>query len=316
MVVEVWIRCITMSVLKTTAKCVISTSKGDIEVELWAKECPITCKNFMNIALNNDFNGDSFDNYTKGKYLSLVRSEEHLQKSTSELVVEWNSRLSISQDGILCWKPKEKTFFISTDKWKNYPTHEFTIFGMVVGNSIYKFREWLSSDIDTGNSDKSDIKRFIYPPVVEDLVVTISYFTDLKEKSSIIPSNDLEHPKRKLNIMPKVVLSFNNGDDDDENDEVKIIPKIKMKASPLLNRKRKIRKRDSVDNKNDDRTANAINSMNDAGVNDKKDSEPLEGVDTDKPIIETKCNKPKKQLDATALLKKMRASNNGKGMFS
>lgn len=306
-----------MSVLKTTAKCVISTSKGDLEVELWAKECPNTCRNFMDMALHNDFNGDSFNSYSEGKYLSVVRSVEHLQKGVSELKIEWNSRLSITQDGILCWNPKERTFFISTNKWQNYATDEFTIFGMVVGDSIYKFREWLSSDIDTESNDKSDIKKFIYPPVIEDIIITIPYFKDLKEKRSIAQNNDLEPPKKNRSLMPKVVLSFDDGDDDGE--EVNIIPKIKMKASPLLNRKRKIRKLDAVDsNKQNekDKLAKDIDKDNSTEMEDKTDSEASERVSTEKKNVLTESEKPKKQLDAMALLKQMRASNNGKGMFS
>ncbi|KAG0665448.1 Peptidyl-prolyl isomerase cwc27 [Maudiozyma exigua] len=306
-----------MSVLRTTAKCEISTSKGNLEVELWAKECPNTCRNFMNIALSNDFNGDSFNNYLEGKYLFLERSKEHLEKGGSELKVEWNSRFSITQDGILCWNPKKRSFFISTGIWTNYPTNEFTIFGMVVGESIYKLREWLSSDIDTENNDKTGNKKFIYPPVIENVDITIPYFTDLIIKKNKIPRMDIMPPKTKLKAMPRVVLSF----DDDDEGEVNVIPKIKMKASPLLNRKRKIRKVDSLDRNEQNehgKPVEVITDIYDADQEDDKNGELPHGSDTNKVTIETEpeTEKPKNKLDAMELLKKMKSSNNGKGMFS
>lgn len=305
-----------MSVLRTTAKCEISTSKGNLEVELWAKECPNTCRKFMNIALSNNFDGDSFNNYVEGQSLYLVRSKEHLEESAPELKVEWNSRLSITQDGILCWNPKKESFFISTGIWTNYPTNEFTIFGMVVGESIYKLREWLSSDIDTENNDKSGNKKFIYPPVIEKVDVMIPYFTDLILKKNRMPSLDIMPPKTKLKTMSKVVLSF-----DDDEGEMNVIPKIKMKASPLLSRKRKIRKVDSVDRNEQnehEKPVEVIANVNGADLEDDKNGELSQGSDTNKVTLETESEigKPKKKLDTMELLKKMKASNNGKGMFS
>lgn len=35
----------------TSGRVLLSTSKGDLEVELWSKECPKACRNFIALAL-------------------------------------------------------------------------------------------------------------------------------------------------------------------------------------------------------------------------------------------------------------------------
>lgn len=39
---------------------VITTSLGEIEIELWSKECPKACRNFVQLCLENFFDGTIF----------------------------------------------------------------------------------------------------------------------------------------------------------------------------------------------------------------------------------------------------------------
>lgn len=40
-----------------SGKVLLSTSKGDLEIELWAKECPKACRNFIALALEGYYDG-------------------------------------------------------------------------------------------------------------------------------------------------------------------------------------------------------------------------------------------------------------------
>ena len=299
-----------MSGLKTSAKCVLYTSKGDLEVELWAKECPLTCRHFIESSQRGNFNNDSFNNYIKGKYLSLVRSTGNGQSEKLHSI-EYNSRLSISQDGILSWDIKNETFLISTDEWLNYPRNELTIFGKLVGGSIYKLREWLRNDLE----NDSQGTKFIYPPIINNIEITIPYFNYIsadqpREDKPAMPS---EPPRKKMKSVAKVKLSFNDDEEDEEEygDLIPMKTKIRMKASPLLYRRQKkhntkIKSEPSeVDNRNTKEipTDKFSESSSDA---------PSEFNDTTSTIQ----NKSNKKVDPMALLAKMRAANNGKNIFS
>ena len=50
----------------TKGKVVIVTSKGEIEIELWAKETPKTCRNFVQLCLENYYDDVIFHRIIKG----------------------------------------------------------------------------------------------------------------------------------------------------------------------------------------------------------------------------------------------------------
>lgn len=220
-----------MSTPRTTAKCVIHTSKGDLEVELWANECPRTSRFFIKCCLNNEFDGNTLNYFIKDRYIKLIRQENDRVHELT--LTEPNSRLKVSQDGILCWDIKSDTWLISTQAWDNYFDNNITVFGKIVGDSIYKFRELTRNELDPSSSNT----RFLYPAVISNIEITIPYFSDLVTKRSGDSNNESKQLK-KQKFMPKVKLNFNDESDESSEDELtssKIQTKFKMKASPLLN---------------------------------------------------------------------------------
>ncbi|KAF0988045.1 hypothetical protein HZS_3606 [Henneguya salminicola] len=49
----------------TSGKVLIKTTIGDIEIDLWSKETPKACKNFINHCLNKYYNGTIFHRVVK-----------------------------------------------------------------------------------------------------------------------------------------------------------------------------------------------------------------------------------------------------------
>ncbi len=50
----------------TKGKVVIHTSKGDLDVELWANECPKTCRNFVQLCLERYYDNTIFHKIIHG----------------------------------------------------------------------------------------------------------------------------------------------------------------------------------------------------------------------------------------------------------
>ncbi len=50
----------------TSAKLILSTSHGPLEVELWAKETPLTSKNFLQLCLEGYYDNTEFHRLLPG----------------------------------------------------------------------------------------------------------------------------------------------------------------------------------------------------------------------------------------------------------
>jgi peptidyl-prolyl cis-trans isomerase SDCCAG10 len=50
----------------TNGKVVLRTSMGDIEIELWGKEAPLAVRNFIQLALEGQYNGIDFHRIVRG----------------------------------------------------------------------------------------------------------------------------------------------------------------------------------------------------------------------------------------------------------
>ena len=49
----------------THGKVVLSTTHGDVDVELWSKECPLACRNFVQLCLEKYYDGCAFHRVIK-----------------------------------------------------------------------------------------------------------------------------------------------------------------------------------------------------------------------------------------------------------
>ena len=46
------------------------TTLGDIDVELWSKEAPMACRNFVQLCMEGYYNGTIFHRIIKGNHLA------------------------------------------------------------------------------------------------------------------------------------------------------------------------------------------------------------------------------------------------------
>lgn len=50
----------------TSGKVILKTTLGDIEIELWSKEAPKACRNFIQLCLEGYYKGTIFHRVVKG----------------------------------------------------------------------------------------------------------------------------------------------------------------------------------------------------------------------------------------------------------
>ncbi|CAI1763252.1 hypothetical protein SEUBUCD646_0P02200 [Saccharomyces eubayanus] len=202
---------------QTTAKCILYTTKGNIAVELWAKECPQTSRRFLTKL--------SDGTYVNGKF-SELKPNQLLRFSTDgtaekcAVAQERNPRIRFSKDGLFGWDRQRDTWFITVQADSKHVLNDCNVFGKIVGKSIYAFREILSGEIET-TTQNDEVKQFMYPAVLKSSEITIPYFKDIS-LSKRGHDNDEEirqQPKRKLQRSSKVKMVYEDEDDDDDDDD-------------------------------------------------------------------------------------------------
>lgn len=50
----------------TNGKVILGTTVGEIEIELWSKETPIACRNFVQLCMEGYYNDTTFHRLVKG----------------------------------------------------------------------------------------------------------------------------------------------------------------------------------------------------------------------------------------------------------
>jgi peptidyl-prolyl cis-trans isomerase SDCCAG10 len=136
----------------------MNTSHGELEIELWATECPKTCKNFIQLCLEGYYDNTIFHRLIPGFMLQGgdPTGTGHGGDSiyNEPFADEIHMRLRFTHRGLLAMansSPNENLsqFFFTYDKcpWLDKKN---TIFGKITGNTIFNLlaMEKLSTDGD------------------------------------------------------------------------------------------------------------------------------------------------------------------------
>lgn len=191
-----------------SGRVVLETSRGDIEVELFAKECPKACKNFIALALEG-----YYDNLVWHRYLADFIIQTGDPSGTGAggesfygepFQDEFHSRLRFNRRGLLGMAngsdrdTNESQFFLTLA-----PTPELqnrhTMFGRVVSNkTIYNLVALTES---VGEVDHDNRPR--YPPKLKTIRVLENPFEGeiklriTREERLAIQRNKRDAQKRK-----------------------------------------------------------------------------------------------------------------------
>ena len=65
--------CVPCTPVRALLQVLLVTTLGDIDVELWSKEAPVACRNFVQLCMEGYYNGTIFHRIIKGSQLSCAR---------------------------------------------------------------------------------------------------------------------------------------------------------------------------------------------------------------------------------------------------
>ncbi|KAI9502894.1 cyclophilin-like domain-containing protein [Coemansia spiralis] len=225
----------------TCGKIVLETSVGDIEIELWSKEAPRACKNFVQLCMEGYFNDTIFHRVVPGW---IVQGGD--PSGTGEggesiygqpFADEFHSRLRYSRRGLVGMansgmNDNRSQFFITLA-----PTPELqkknTLFATVVGDSLFN-----ALKLGEGEVDK-ETERPVYPRKIKHARILDNPFSDIVLRTGLPSSeaigraqtsNELCISKKKIKIARnKKLLSF--ADDGDDGDIIDTTTRSSMKSS-------------------------------------------------------------------------------------
>ena len=271
----------------TTGKVILETNYGNIDIELFTRETPKSCKNFIQHCLNKYYNGCVFFKIFKnfmiqtGDPTNTGNGGESI--FSEDFRDEFHSRLKFSHRGIVAMANKNKPnsngsqFFITLDKCEEIDK-KFTIFGKVTGPTFFNAVNIsnLSADED-GHPIMNDNEK----PKILNTEVVINPFSELKP-TVIIENETKENGKKgkenkkikKLKIKYTVDKMFFK--DEDEDEEINENDKNKNQKEKNDNNKDNNQKNESKE-QNDKKDENNIVEKN----VDKKENENIKNDGSD-----------------------------------
>ncbi|CAK5074902.1 unnamed protein product [Meloidogyne enterolobii] len=210
---------------KTKGKVCLETTLGPIDIELWSRECPLACRNFVQLCAEGYYNGCIFHRLVRNFIVQTGDPTGTGHGGTSiygdVFKSEFHQRLKFNRRGLVGMASDKKDqngsqFFFTLGEASDL-NGKHTLFGRVGGDTIFNLLKMNDYDVDA-NERPSRIHKITGVKILE------NPFSDLKirsksEKEEKIGKRKLKEEKIEQ-IQPKrntALLSF--GDEMDEYDE-------------------------------------------------------------------------------------------------
>ncbi|KAK4198479.1 cyclophilin-like domain-containing protein [Triangularia verruculosa] len=238
-----------------TASAIIHTTLGEISIELFAKQTPLTCRNFLQFALDGYYDNTVFHRlipgfilqggdptgtghggesiYDGGAYSGDLdpwpmdqRRGQNAGPDGINFKDEFHSRLKFNRRGLLGMANEGKPdtngsqFFFTLGKAEEL-NGKNTVFGRVAGDTIYNLAK-------IGESEVND-ERPLYPIKITHIEILINPFDDVKKREKKVrqpvskPAPAEKKPKKRK--PAKQLLSF--GDEEGDGDDLPVLKKPK-----------------------------------------------------------------------------------------
>ena len=218
-----------------TAKVLLQTTSGDILLELFAKQTPLTSRNFLQLCLDGYYDGTIFhrlvpDFVIQGGDPTGTGEGGEAIYDGGLFADEFHSRLKFNRRGLLGMANSGRKndngsqFFLTLAKTEELQGHN-TMFGRVVGDTIYNLMKMSEAELVAEGSE-----RPMYPTKITGTEVLVNPFEDLvrrERKVETVVREVATKTKPKKKKGGKVLLSF-GGDDGDEPDVVPAVKKAKF----------------------------------------------------------------------------------------
>ena len=221
-----------------TAKVLLQTTDGDLELELFAKQTPLTSRNFLQLCLDGYYDNTIFHRLIPGFILQGgdPTGTGHGGESSYDgnaFADEFHSRLKFNRRGLLgmanSGKPDDNgsQFFLTLGNTPEL-TGKNTMFGRIAGDTIYNLMKMGERDIAEGSED-----RPLYPTKITGTEILVNPFEGMEKRvraatTTVEEKKVVKKPKRKAG---KALLSF--GAEEGEDGDAPVVKK-KAKFNPKL----------------------------------------------------------------------------------
>lgn len=209
----------------------LKTSVGDIDVELWTKEAPRACRNFIQLCMEGYYNGTIFHRIVKG---FIAQGGDPDGNGTGGESIygetfkdEFHSRLRFVRRGLVAMAnsgPNDNgsQFFFTlgaTPELQN----KHTLFAKVTGDTIYNMIKLEDGEVDANERPKYPhkiIKTIVLNNPFEDIEPRIIGGREKKDKSA----------KKEKGVKNFGLLSFGDEAEDDEQETEQFVRKSNTKG--------------------------------------------------------------------------------------
>ncbi|KAM9253829.1 spliceosome-associated protein CWC27 homolog isoform 1-T1 [Dugong dugon] len=219
----------------TNGKVLLKTTAGDIDIELWSKEAPKACRNFIQLCLEAYYDSTIFHRVVPG---FIIQGGDPTGTGTGGDSIygapfkdEFHSRLRFNRRGLVAMAnagPHDNgsQFFFTlgrADKLNN----KHTIFGKVTGDTIYNMLRLTEVDID-------DEERPRNPHKIKSCEVLFNPFDDIIPREIKKPKK--EKPEEEVKkLKPKgtknfSLLSFGEEAEEEEEEVNRVSQSMKGKS--------------------------------------------------------------------------------------
>lgn len=240
-----------------TGSVIFHTTQGEISVELFAKQTPLTCRNFLQLCVDGYYDDTIFHRLVPGFIIQggdptgtgqggesiydggalsgeldpWPMDQRHGRNAGPTGVGfkdEFHSRLKFNRRGLLGMANEERPdtngsqFFFTLDK-ADALTGKNTVFGRVAGNTIYNLISIAEGEVD------ETTERPLYPTKITSVEILVNPFDDIKKRVRTAPiaQKTVVTERKKKRKGGKQLLSF--GDEEGgEEEELPISKKPKF----------------------------------------------------------------------------------------
>ncbi|KAH8405042.1 hypothetical protein KR222_005557 [Zaprionus bogoriensis] len=219
----------------TSGKVLLKTTVGDIDIELWARECPKACRNFVQLCLEGYYDGTTFHRLVKG---FIVQGGDPNGDGTGGESIygqpfkdEFHSRLRYSRRGLVGMANSGKDDNGSQFFFTFGPTPELenknTLFGKVTGDTVFNMLK-----LEEGLVDHQE--RPMYSHRILSTEVLSNPFSDIVPRSlTKAPAKVKKSKKEKQGVKNFGLLSFGEEAQDDEQETTIFVKQNAGKAKSL-----------------------------------------------------------------------------------
>ncbi|XP_055605662.1 spliceosome-associated protein CWC27 homolog [Uranotaenia lowii] len=210
----------------SSGKVLLKTTVGDIDIELWARECPLACRNFVQLCMEGYYNGTLFHRVVKG---FIVQGGDPAGDGTGGESIyghpfrdEFHSRLRFVRRGLVAMANSGKNdngsqFFFTlgaTPELQNL----HTIFGKVTGDTVYNMLK-----LEEGEVYENEKPHF--PHKILKTEVLNNPFPDIVPRVLEKKKSEGKEKKKEKGVKNFGLLSFGDEAEEEEHETNRFVQK-------------------------------------------------------------------------------------------